>query len=123
MIKIDGIEYDIKVTSLKQEGTFVDKSAERTEDWDLQREVAGLFFNYRVKLGDIQNKEVAYDFFNKICEVVDFHTVELPHNDGTLTFKAYVTGVTRNLLKYKENNNKWGGYEVRFIAKEPQFRP
>lgn len=123
MIKVDGIEYNINVTSLKQEGTFVDKSAERTEDWDLQREVAGLFFNYRVKLGNIQDKETAYAFFNKICEVVDFHTVELPHNDTTLTFKAYVTGVTRNLLKYKAGDNRWGGYEVRFIAKEPQYRP
>ncbi len=123
IITIDGDNFDLNITELKQEGTFVDKSAERTEDWDLQREVAGLFFNYRVKLGDIQDKATAYAFFNKISEVVDYHTVTMPHNDSTLTFRCYVTGVTRNLKKYRAGNNIWGGYEVRFIAKAPQFTP
>ncbi len=123
IVTIDGDNFNLKITELKQEGAFVDKMAERTEDWDLQREVAGLFFNYRVKIGDIQDKAQAYAFFNKISEVVDYHTVVMPHNDTTLTFRCYITAVSRSLKKYKPGDNKWGGYEVRFIAKAPQFTP
>lgn len=121
IIKIDGTNFDLNITSLQEEDTFVDKYAERTESYDLERELVGLFINYRVKLGNIQDEIQAQKFINKIREVVPYHEVELPFDNTTLKFKAYITGITRNLLN-TVGGNKWGGYEVRFIAKAPQFR-
>ena len=120
IIKIDNISFDLNIVSLQEEDTFVDKYAERTESFDLERELVGLFINYRVKLGDIQDKTEAQKFLNKIREVVPFHEVELPFDDTTLKFKAYITGITRSLLSTIKGN-RWGGYEIRFIAKTPQF--
>ena len=120
IIKIDNISFDLNIVSLQEEDTFVDKYAERTESFDLERELVGLFINYRVKLGDIQDKTEAQNFLNKIREVVPFHEVELPFDDTTLKFKAYITGITRGLLSTTKGN-RWGGYEIRFIAKTPQF--
>ena len=120
IIKIDNISFDLNIVSLQEEDTFVDKYAERTESFDLERELVGLFINYRVKLGDIQDKTEAQKFLNKIREVVPFHEVALPFDDTTLKFKAYITGITRSLLSTIKGN-RWGGYEIRFIAKTPQF--
>lgn len=121
IIKIDGISFDLNILSLQEEDTFVDKYAERTESFDLEREIMGLFINYRAKLGNIQDKVQAQRFINKIREVVPYHEVEMPFDDTTLKFKAYITGITRNLLS-TVGGNRWGGYEVRFIAKAPQFK-
>lgn len=121
IIKIDGISFDLNILSLQEEDTFVDKYAERTESYDLERELIGLFINYRAKLGNIQDKVQAQRFINKIREVVPYHEVEMPFDDTTLKFKAYITGITRNLLS-TVGGNRWGSYEVRFIAKAPQFK-
>jgi len=121
IIKIDGISFDLNILSLQEEDTFVDKYAERTESYDLERELIGLFINYRAKLGNIQDEVQAQRFINKIREVVPFHEVEMPFDNTTLKFKAYITGITRNLLN-TVGGNRWGGYEVRFIAKAPQFK-
>ena len=123
IIKIDGESFDINILSLQEEDTFVDKYAERTESYDLERELVGLFINYRVKIGKIQDKKESQRFVNKLREVVPFHEVEMPFDDSTIKFKAYITGITRQLLKYQlGNGNEWGSFEVRFIAKSPQFR-
>lgn len=121
IIKIDGESFDLNIKKLTEEDTFVDKYAERTEAYDLERELVGLFINYRVTIGNIQNKTQRQNFMNRIRKVVPFHTVEMPFNNSTITFKCYITGVTMDLLHQGINENVWGGFEVRFIAKAPQF--
>lgn len=40
-ISIDGVEYMIPFVSIKREAPFLDKTAERTEDGELHRELIG----------------------------------------------------------------------------------
>lgn len=121
IITIDDENFDLNIKKLTEEDTFVDKYAERTEAYDLERELVGLFVNYRVTIGNIQNATQRQNFMNKIRKVVPFHTVTMPFNNSTITFKCYITGVTMELLHLGTNENVWGGFEVRFIAKSPQF--
>ena len=121
IITIDGTNYDLNIKKLVEEDTFVDKYAERTESYDLERELVGLFCNYRVTIGNIQDRTQRENFMQKIRQVVPFHTVTMPFNNTTITFKAYITGVTTELLHQGVSYNTWGGFEVRFIAKSPQF--
>lgn len=121
IVRVDGESFRLNIKDLTEEGTFVDKYAERTESFDLEREIVGLFINYKLTLGDMQEHDEINKFMRKIREVTPFHTVELPFDDGTLTFQAYITGVSRRLKKYGATN-QWGGFEVKFISKSPQFR-
>jgi len=59
IVVIDGTTYDVNIISFTETSEFADKYAERTEDWDLQRELAGIFFNYELTLGEIQSQTVA----------------------------------------------------------------
>ena len=51
MLYIDGIGYKIDVMSVKRTADFLDKYAERTENGDLERELIGVYFNYKLQLG------------------------------------------------------------------------
>ena len=51
MLYIDGIGYKIDVLSVKRTADFLDKYAERTENGDLERELIGVYFNYKLQLG------------------------------------------------------------------------
>jgi len=121
ILTIDGITYAVNIIEFAETSEFVDKYAERTENWDLQRELAGIFFNYELTLGEIQDQAVMQSLWTKIHEFTEFHTVTLPHDTGTQTFVAYVTGCSRNLKKRKSSTNKWGGTTIKFVAKAPQI--
>lgn len=123
ILTIDGTTYEVNIIDLVETSEFVDKYAERTEDWDLQRELAGIFFNYELTLGNNQDQTVAQALWDKIHEPTEFHTVILPHDEGLQTFTAYMTGAARNLKKRSAGVNKWGGYTIKFIAKKPQITP
>lgn len=121
IMTIDGITYDVNITEFKETSEFVDKYAERTEDWNLQRELAGIFFNYELTLGDIQDRVTYSALYAKIHEFTPYHSVKLPHEDGMQTFTAYITGTDRKMKKRKNGINYWGGITIKFIAKAPQI--
>ena len=121
IVVIDGTTFDVNITSFTETSEFADKYAERTEDWDLQRELAGIFFNYELTLGEIQNQTVMQALWDKIHEFTPFHSVTLPHGTTTQTFTAYITGTSRPLKRRVNAENKWGGMTIKFIAKAPQI--
>lgn len=121
ILTIDGTAFPVNITNLTETSEFVDGEATgRTLSWDLFRDLKGIFFNYELTIGEIQNPTIATSLWNKLHEFVPFHTLKLPHNNGFLTFQAYVTGCSRPLKKRVNNVNYWGGYTVKFIAKSPQ---
>ena len=48
-ISIDGVEYMIPFVSIKREAPFLDKTAERTEDGELHRELIGVYYSFMYK--------------------------------------------------------------------------
>lgn len=121
ILTVDGVTYPVNIIKFEEKSEFVDKFAERTESWDLQRQLAGIFFNYELTLGQIQNPAIMLDLWAKIHEFTEFHIIRLPHDDGLQTFTAYMTTAGRPLLKRINGVNTWGGMTIKFIAKAPQI--
>lgn len=122
ILTLDGVQYKVNIVSLTQSSEFLDSDqTHRTVLGDLYRKLIGIYFNYELQLGEIQDPNEANALWNALHTFTPFHTVKLPHNDGFAIFKAYVTGCSRPLLKRINGVNYWGGYKIKFIAKAPQI--
>ena len=121
IITIDDNVYAVNIISFTETSEFVDKYANRTEDWELRRELAGIYFHYEIALGDAQDTDTMEALYEKLHEFAEYHTVTLPHNSGTQTFQAYLTGASRGLKRRMDGANHWGGFIIGFIAKAPQI--
>lgn len=119
MIVIDGNVYNIGVRSLKRTADFLDKYAERLENGDLERELIGVYFNYKLELEPGFDRAEYSRFWKKLTEPVEFHTVTMPDEDGDFTFTAYFSNVADELLLKRAERNYWKNLTVNFIAKSP----
>lgn len=119
MIVIDGSVYNIGVRSLKRTADFLDKYAERLENGDLERELIGVYFNYKLELEPGFDQAEYSRFWKKLTEPVEFHTVTVPDEDGDFTFTAYFSNVADELLLKRAERNYWKNLTVNFIAKSP----
>lgn len=119
MIVIDGNVYNIGVRSLKRTADFLDKYAERLENGDLERELIGVYFNYKLELEPGFDRAEYSRFWKKLTEPVEFHTVTVPDEDGDFTFTAYFSNVADELLLKRAEKNYWKNLTVNFIAKSP----
>lgn len=119
MLYIDGIGYKIDVLSVKRTADFLDKYAERTENGDLERELIGVYFNYKLQLGPGIDRAEYARMWDKLTEPVEFHEVTVPDEDGDYTFTAYFSNVADELLRKVAEKNYWKNLTVNFIAKKP----
>ena len=119
MLYIDGIGYKIDVLSVKRTADFLDKYAERTENGDLERELIGVYFNYKLQLGPGTDRTEYARLWDKLTEPVEFHEVTVPDEDGDYTFTAYFSNVADELLRKVAEKNYWKNLTVNFIAKKP----
>ena len=119
MLYIDGIGSKIDVLSVKRTADFLDKYAERTENGDLERELIGVYFNYKLQLGPGIDRTEYARLWDKLTEPVEFHEVTVPDEDGDYTFTAYFSNVADELLRKVAEKNYWKNLTVNFIAKKP----
>jgi hypothetical protein len=119
VIIVDGNTYDVPVISLRRTADVLDKSAFRTEDGTLHRELIGVYYNYQLQFGRTLNVSEYAAFWNKITEAVPFHEVTVPDESGNYTFTAYVANVSDELVKSTNAANFWRNLTVNFIAKAP----
>jgi len=122
-IYIDGTFYDIPLIKVSRTADFLDKYAERTEDGDLKRELIGVYFNYKLEIGIIDDAATYSAFWDKITEPVEFHDFTLPDLTGTYTFRGYVGSVGDEMKKVYENNVQFSGLKCDFVAKKPARTP
>lgn len=122
-ITIDGTTFDIPVMEIKRSADFLDKYAERTEDGVLQRELIGVYFNYRLRFGRTNDTAEYALLWAKLTEATEFHTVVVPDESGTYSFTAYFSNVADELLRDKAAANFWKSLTVNFIARSPENTP
>ena len=123
-IIVDSITFDVPVISIKRTAEFLDKYAERTEDGILHRELIGVYYNYSIQFGRTNNTTEYAALWDKLTEPVEFHEVTVPDVDGTpLTFQAYFSGVSDELVKETDEKTFWKNLTVTFIAQEPARVP
>lgn len=123
MITVDGVSYDIEITSLRRTADFLDKYAERTEDGNLNRELIGVYFNYQLTLSPNGNVSEYAAFWVKITEPEEFHEVTLYDEEGEYTFTAYIANVSDELRRVKGASVFWKNLTVNFVAKAPARVP
>lgn len=119
MILIDGQRFDVPVTKLTRSADFLDKYAERTESGELQRELIGVYFNYKLEFGGGAAPAEYARLWAKLTEPEEFHTVTVPDEAGDYTFTAYFSNVSDELRRIYRGKNYWQGLTVHFIAKSP----
>jgi hypothetical protein len=119
MIRIDGTNYNVPVVSLKRTADVLDKSAFRSEDGVLHRELIGVYFNYQLQLGRTYNVADYAALWNKITEAVPFHEVVVPDESGDYTFTAYIANVSDELIRTEAAANFWKNLTINFIARSP----
>ena len=61
---IDGTTYNIPLVSIKRTADFLEKYAERTEDGDIKIETIGIYKNYTVNIGLIDDVKTYDKLFN-----------------------------------------------------------
>lgn len=124
MIIIDGVTYNIPVSSIIRKAEFLDKSAGRTTSGDLKRRLLGVYFNYTINFGVGTDMNEYNNLYDKLTEAVEFHTVTVPDKDTSFTFTAYFSTVQDRLVSSKNNINAvWSDLSLDFISKTPRRTP
>ena len=119
MIIIDDETFDIEIASVTRAAEFLDKHASRTNSGKLERELIGVFFNYKLKFAMTTDLTEYAALWEKLTEPKEFHTVTVPDEDGDYTFTAYFSKVGDKLVKSLDSGNYWKDLTVNFIAKRP----
>ena len=118
-ITIDGENYNIKVyANVKRNADFLDRYAKRLSDGDLSRKLIGVYFNYKSIKFEKQTDENYSEYkrlFNKLTECKEFHDIKI----GNFSFKAYFSGVSDSMYKFKDGKEYYKDLTVDFTAKKP----
>lgn len=123
-IYIDGMYFDVPLVSVKREAKVLDKFAEREEEsGDMLRELLGVYLNYTMNFGTIDDDDLYERLFDKLTEPVAFHDVTLPSTKKSYTLKCYVSSVSDEMEKIMDDTVKFKGLTCKYIAKAPWRTP
>lgn len=117
-IIIDGVSYNVAIAEVKRKADILDKSAYRTEDGDLHREVIGTYYNYSLAIGVINNDDLYNELFEVLTDPVEYHEVTLPHDN--VMFQAYFSSVQDEVVRLTDTGAKFKGLSCNLIAKKPR---
>lgn len=113
------MSFDIPLVSIKRTADVLDKYAKRTEDGDLKREIIGVYYNYQMSVGIVDDASVYNALWDKLTEPTEFHTIEIPDADGTYTFTGYISSVSDEYRKITEDGASFQGLTCKFTSKKP----
>lgn len=122
-IYIDDEQFDIPLISVKREFDFLDKYANRNESGELLRELIGVFCNYTLNFGVIDDDDLYEKLVNKLTEPVDFHDFVLPSTKKSYSFRGYVSSLSDEMEKIEQDTVKFKGLTCKYIAQKPFRRP
>lgn len=123
-IYIDGMYFDVPLVSVKREAKVLDKFAEREEEsGDMLRELLGVYLNYTMNFGTIDDDDLYERLFDKLTEPVAFHDVTLPSTKKSYSFRCYVSSVSDEMEKILDDTVKFKGLTCKYIAKAPWRTP
>ncbi len=123
-IYVDGMYFDVPLVSVKRNANFLDKYAEREEETgDLLRELIGVYLNYTLSFGTIDDDNLYERLFNKLTEPVEFHDFTLPSTKGSYSFRGYISSVSDEMEKIMDDTVKFKGLTCKYTAKAPWRTP
>lgn len=123
-ILIDGIEYDVPLLSVKRNFDVLNKYAERNEDdGDLLREILGVYANYTMAFGVIDDDDLYERLIDKLTEPVEFHDFSIPTTKGMLEFRGYIDKVSDEMSRIFRDTTRFKGLTCQFVMKKPFRTP
>lgn len=115
--------FDIPLVSVGRNFEFLDKYAERNEAGGMMRELIGVFANYTITFGTIEDDDLYEALIDKLTEPVEYHDFELPTTKGKYSFRGYVSSVGDEMEKIESDTVKFKGLKCKYTAKKPFRTP
>lgn len=126
-LKIDGIEFTKAVVGeIKRTFQILDgeNAGRQIITAKMERDILGTFYNYSLDIdSSFLTKEEYAQLYQVLSAPVDSHEIEVPYNQSTLVFEAYITNGSDELYRIDNEGNHWSKLAINFIAMEPQRRP
>lgn len=129
-IDIDGQRFNCTVTSIKQSGTILySDNTGRTMALGapMTLDPLGTFYNYTITIkrngDDVRDYDRLYDYIMK--PRFSGMTIKAPHNQGTITFEAYISAAEREIQRINETKGKtyWKQMSLTITAMKAQVTP
>ena len=117
---IDGMVYNIPLVSIARNMDFLEKYAERTEDGDIKIETIGLYKNYTVSIGLIDDAETYDSLIEHITDCENrFHHVSLPDASRQFDFYGYFSSIKDEVEKVFDTGARYKGLSWKMTSKKP----
>lgn len=103
-----------------------DDSSGRTASGSMDIDLLGTFYNYKMTISRRSSNPNLVEFdelWDALSAPVPFNMIEVPYNQSTLSFEAYITKGKQLLTSSDGSGNYWGSIELSFIARAPQRKP
>lgn len=121
---IDGIPYNIPLVSIKRTLDFLEKYAERTEDGDIKIETIGLYKNYTISIGTIDDAELYDKLLEHITDCENrFHHVFLPDASKQFEFYGYFSSIQDECEKILDSGAQYKELSWKMTSKKPTKTP
>lgn len=120
-LTIDGYNFEVGTISLKRNFDIAEKYRVTTESGLMLREVRGVYLKYTLNLRNINSK--TYDsLIGYLIRGQDAVTITLPIEEkGTITFQAFFTSISDELVKTVGNTNHWDNLSIQFEARDLMY--
>ena len=122
---IDNTEYttdDVLVLALQEDAEILNgKNSGRLQNGEAYRDPIGVFYNHTLTLQRRSACPVEKwdELFDILSNPFANHTVTVPHNQGTITYEAYVDGPKHQLKKVENGKQYWDKFTIKFVAVRP----
>lgn len=121
---IDEVSYNIPFVSIKRTLDFLEKYAERTEDGDIKIETIGLYKNYTISIGLIDDVATYDALIEHITDCKNrFHTVILPDASKNFTFNGYFSSISDEAEKVLDSGAQYMNLTWKMTSKKPTKTP
>lgn len=121
---IDGIKYNIPLVSIKRNMDFLEKYANRSEDGVMHMETIGLYKNYNVSIGTIDDASTYDALIEHITDCTErMHTVILPDASKQFSFRGYFSSISDEIEKCLGTGAKYKGLSWKMTSERPTKTP
>ena len=118
---IDGITYNIPLVSIQRTLDFLEKYA---EDGDMKNETIGLYKNYTISIGTIDDAEMYDRLIDHITDCDNrFHHVLLPDASKQFDFYGYFSSIKDEVEKVLDSGAQYKGLSWKMTSKKPSRTP
>lgn len=124
-LKIGDAEFNVGFVSLSRNFRISEKYRVTTEDGQLRREIRGIYTDYSVTIGDVDQEQ--YDLLiDTLTSADESQIVTLPYGkNGTVTFRAAFESISDGISyidedEYGNDEYFWDDLKITFTAFTPK---